>query len=838
MARNIPESKEITVFAILRQGNPSSTKVTFVFLQDGAELDRVEGNLSDADVRTGKAAICKYTPPAVPNDKPKYLLEYYVIADGDEYRNSEEIHVWPHKVKVETRTEDGSKALPNLRFKPGLAGVAPSGQDEAPAIKTTGDPAKAEFVLRMGKEFDPTQIEAVPPWEFVGEPEKVGGSLRNLKYKAKLNIVGTVIAPVIPGDKKIKQYVNLPTASNGQDGNSHTVKFKVGIKDDPGRDPADRIGKAGVFLFVEVEYGADGTLKKSKRNNPEPRLRQTGDVSGWTQVTPRVKFKAKVELKGPDGTGEFEVVVGKAGGDTCKVKIGGTEACADAEVTFTNWRKIYYEIVAPDFMDLEDQDLPAGGRGLGFVAAGKGNVKGSGDATFIEYALAASHSFTEAECPPGTVMDKAFFEIADGNEKVYVLTDYTFTLYPKAINKAGGNSAITSYLKACDLNYYSDGPGRDNPVLRTWDTEAAATALDLPLNIYWVPISGYARGAGRNTVSVLKWKAKLTAPIRPKVTISADVYQALTQGRHTVLRVLEENQNQSIDVVFNNPTIGFVDTSVVDEQMNRLRQFVRGLCAYDVLKATANELKFQITGEEGILLPALRFRNVKAALQTLAAEQVGYHPGMNPDGSPREGNPGVAMIDMPNSTHKKIAIALTAGDDFAPASFVGPATTENKCPVSITLEYEPHHAANGLAGQGAQVGEILVKWGFNCPLCITDTFLHELGHQYKLTPYQTADGHFAPGMRRPKESTQVEDIADYQTNGTKGHYYDNAHGHSGTHCAFGLSDSDKGQANYGGKNGTCTMYGEGGRDDSTRKRLKFCPQCVDYIRARDLSALR
>src|SRR5687767_12729876 len=98
MARNIPESKEITVVALLRQGKAKDAKVTFVFLKDGAELERKDGTISgDVTSSTGKAAVCKFTPPEVPKDKPKYLLNYYVIADGDEYRNADDIDVWPRK---------------------------------------------------------------------------------------------------------------------------------------------------------------------------------------------------------------------------------------------------------------------------------------------------------------------------------------------------------------------------------------------------------------------------------------------------------------------------------------------------------------------------------------------------------------------------------------------------------------------------------------------------------------------------------------------------------------------------------------------------------------------
>ena len=135
---------------------------------------------------------------------------------------------------------------------------------------------------------------------------------------------------------------------------------------------------------------------------------------------------------------------------------------------------------------------------------------------------------------------------------------------------------------------------------------------------------------------------------------------------------------------------------------------------------------------------------------------------------------------------------------------------------------------------------MLVVWGQNSPLCMTDTVLHELGHQYLMTPYQMSAGAHSPGLRRPKSITQTEDVAEYKTNGTKGNYYDE-HEHSGNHCAFGLSDAQKGLADYLSgdtwKAAQCLMYGSNTDADGDRCPREFCPQCVAYIRARDLSAL-
>jgi hypothetical protein len=90
------------------------------------------------------------------------------------------------------------------------------------------------------------------------------------------------------------------------------------------------------------------------------------------------------------------------------------------------------------------------------------------------------------------------------------------------------------------------------------------------------------------------------------------------------------------------------------------------------------------------------------------------------------------------------------------------------------------------------------------------------------------------GLAVPKKTGEAD--TDYAHNGAKGHVYVGK-GHSGSHCAYGLSDLEKASGNYGGKGGTCIMFGENSGSGASLAVTGFCPQCEAYIKSRDLSDL-
>jgi hypothetical protein len=65
-------------------------------------------------------------------------------------------------------------------------------------------------------------------------------------------------------------------------------------------------------------------------------------------------------------------------------------------------------------------------------------------------------------------------------------------------------------------------------------------------------------------------------------------------------------------------------------------------------------------------------------------------------------------------------------------------------------------------------------------------------------------------------------------------------GHRGTHCAHGVSATDKAKLDYGGDTPVsgedCLMFG--GADMTSATKIYFCDNCKTYIRAENLTDIR
>lgn len=838
MPRHIHEQTEVELICLLKDGKTGAGSVEFVVFHDTVEAARVQGAVAASEsAPAGKSASAKYTPPKVADNKTSYLLTYKAIADGEDYKSDDEIQVWPREGKLTSRNEDDSKPLKNFKFK-----VMQNGAPFGAGLKTSNaDPSVETFKLDKGFPF---VLEGVAPYEIVGDPEAQAGKLRELKSKGKVNFVAEFISPKRPADGQVRQWVNLDAdpAKKGADGLRHTVEVSVGVLGD--RNPAgvpnaELIGAAGIFVFVNVKFSGPGN-KKSLRNSPKTDL-----VAGLNLVDRSVvkdgvddgewEIKGKVELAAANGVGVFKLELGEAGGDSCVVRIGSTVACADADLSFTNWRKLWYEILAPDFMELEDHLLTDGRSLRDFAAGGLANLKTSGDATFIEYEIFKSHSFTQVQASaacPGSVMKREFFQRAAGPAQVYLLTDYTYQTDPKPFD--GGKGRRSLLLKACDINLYNDGPATHADQDSTFDVQQADADFAFPDGrMYWSPVSAWGGGGGADSIKSIGWKARIADPgaFRGPPTCAFAVPlddQTASDDGDAVFTLDELTQHPSAcRVLFKNPMLGNTATTLDSSAKGVIDGWLAPLCSDAAVRPHGFKLQFRLTGKLGNARRTSRVEAINSYLQTrvAAAPALYKHGGLKPDGTPRSGVlDWHAVVNMDRSHHQQISVDLPSVNADDPGTLAG-ALSDVCCPIILNLKWEQQRAANGLASNG----QILVKWGINCPKCITDTFLHEAGHQFKVTE----TGHGLPGIPAAKDTTANETVVAYQTNGTQGHYY-TGHGHSGGHCAYGLSDADKALPSYGGRTGTCTLYGEGPRDDGRRRRLSFCPQCQDILRATPL----
>ncbi len=313
-----------------------------------------------------------------------------------------------------------------------------------------------------------------------------------------------------------------------------------------------------------------------------------------------------------------------------------------------------------------------------------------------------------------------------------------------------------------------------------------------------------------------------------------------SKDRHFHLAELNQNPGRC-DLLFKKPALGHTATELDASAKRNIRTWLTGLWGDAQVRPHGFALKIRITGSKGVAADARRaarflaIRNFIQLEMSSNAPELYKHPGLNPDGTVKEGSLVVAdVVDMSRSHWRLLAVNLPALNPDDPGRLAGPEDAQH-CPISVYYEFEPQSVGLGMAGQGAQTGEMVLDLDPAAPKCVADTALHELGHQFGLSNI----GHALPGIPAPKSIVSNETLARYRDLGVKGNYYTGM-GHSGGHCAWGLNDADKANADPPGftrRRGKCIMFGAMGRDDSRSTMTGFCPQCADRARAQDLNRL-
>lgn len=867
MSNHVLEWSTLKVRAKVSAGDAKPADFRFHFFKDGKEFDQMPGQEpkgragsedSDRKELASQGWVEASLPlPLVDDDKEKYVLTYTVTHGKETKTDLPAFTVWPKQGTLKAKdAKDPAKGLKGFRFK-----LMQGGQQQGEIKTVTQDDGTYKFDLQPGNGF--SIVPAVPYKIAEAGWEKETG--RNRVCKADFDFEADFLAPL---KGAVKQYVNLASdatsATAGQDGAGNVLRIKVGVKGDADRAEKDKLFKPGMIVHVRVTFGpvaGNGGIEKSLRADPAAKteIKNELDLSGLAGAGSPGVFKAKIALK-PDGTGEMKAYLGLAGGDVCKVEIAGSDrflkedtVAADAVLTVTNWRKLYYELLAPDFYAARElvsrADPVTKTTHLDFPAAALGKLKEIGDSCFIEYVFEAVHTFTAANAPIGAAsMSKRFLEIADSADPAYVLTDYTMRVLPAGAAWANTKNGLSNYIKLCDHNYYwmeLDPDG--NRIARKAYASPAITAKKhrIPMAAYdgyFIPNSGLGSGAGEFSVKVadpgapgFKWKALVDMEFcKTKVAAVVPVRTPGQDGEHRrVIKVREANQNAETEIEFLQPKIGNIAKDVTAPQKIALENWLTARFAPAALKQFGNKIDITIASESGNSRRDDRHNAVKAIVeaklnQLKASHSISVHPGLTDAGAPRSGTLAQACVNMGESTRGEIVLDLPDAAPGDPGTLAG-AMSAAKCPIRIECFIEAHNEALGLC-EDADVLACFSRAAARVDICTT---LHELGHSYGMTVF-TAQDRPPAGMARPKSIAQAETVARYRATGGKGNYYDE-HEHSGSHCAFGLTDAEKGNASfqtpgYGGR-ARCIMFGSGGVD------RVFCPQCVDLIRGTNLRAL-
>ena len=851
MTTHIHEGSKVKVRARICDGKASTTNVTFVFFKDDAELERHPAELPSTEALGNQGWVeAEVTAPEVDAQQDNYELTYKVEHADRTITDLPAYTVWPAtgKLVVKPATEEHEN-MKGFRFR-----VKQNSEVQGDDKRVQGEDGLHEFDLATGNGFT---VEALPPYEIEEWVQEVG---HERECKATMKFEADFFTPQAGA---AKQYVNIAPADAsaadvGQDGKGQVIVVKMGVKGDPDRADNEKYGKEGLIIHFRVSFGpkvGNGGIEKSTRvdNGNKTEVKKELQVDKIEGPTDSV-YKGELKMLA-DGTAELKAYLGLAGGDTCTIEIAGSDTfltddtiAADATLTITNWRRSYYELLAVDYYSTRELADVDGHKD--FPAGALAKLTSLGDSCFIAYTWMKTHVFTPDKAPNGTILTKKFLEIDGTTDKAYVLTDYTMRRMPTGVAWQKTHANLTNCIKLCDANYYWERSGASFPHNRTRfrvDTTTVKKALTVTATAggYFIPVSGLsASGGGTGAASVwtpagaagVKWKAKVV-PDDHKTVIDAivDVRPAVASSSDVrTVSVTEANQGPSpCEVQFTKPPDGETSTSVSAQDKARVEAWVEALLAEDALRAHGNKVSVTVSGEAGEDGMDTRFTAVKdivqAKLDALAnTNRINVHPGLDDAGDPREGVLSMDNIDMATSTRRSCVVELPATTDEDPGSFVG-ATSGTKCPISLDTYIEAHSEALGLC-EGADVLACFKSSQGAIDVCVT---MHELGHSYGQAVY---NGNDTPpkGMTMPKQISQNETVDRYKQNGLKGHVYV-SHSHSGSHCAHGLSDAQKGQASYQQAPlhtaAACVMWGAGGQNRN------FCPQCVDLIRGANMTAI-
>lgn len=383
-------------------------------------------------------------PPTAGDWGQRYWRARYDVSIPQQGRapiqaQSQEVAVFHDWVELTTLDAEG-QPLPNVRFN---LNIVVGGRRVAQRRNLRTD---AQGVLRVnGLQGGDVGIEFVSPFVLVSWESGTGCVLRARVRQIKR--ARFVYPRTRNGRANHKQYVNLPDVAGGAPRDEgQRMRFKLKLDD----------GKSGDKIFFKVEFRATQLLTASETAGEQPfqGLNPRNDVTrpsitggatpGWAPQGGK-----EVTLSADGEQPEVVVDLGPCGGDQFTFKIGGDERCGDDTVVVTNWRKVYYQVMAPAGMAL--------GNTRDMHASIKGRMASRLGRAFIEWSHHRTHTFPDANAPAGSLLPKSYFR-RRGRGNIFVLTDRTANATPAGVNFDASKDPRCIKLRLCNLNCFFD-PG-------------------------------------------------------------------------------------------------------------------------------------------------------------------------------------------------------------------------------------------------------------------------------------------------------------------------------------------------------------------------------------------
>lgn len=832
MPIDVYETSTIEGEAILDVGFQGGA-VVFTFLQDDVPIAQASKTIQATAEQAGQGVKQPCVAPLVPDAKESYLLKVQIDAAGTRVVN-EEYRVWPLRATV--KASDDSGPVKGFRFWRKQGGARSDTWFETPSGGTS-----APFDLAK----QPFSVEPAPPWEItrvvVGKGRKRELEVRKVPYTIEIaapTAANHTCANLTSNDptEGLRQYTNLTTAASGQDGLGHTVKVDVQVKE------VDQRGVGQQKAYLRVQHTKAASVPgKVRRTAPEPKLDPAGldnhvdqgkDGDGLGTYT--------AELALVNGLGSFTVEVGQTGGDRCEIKVGSTAECGDGKLVLENWRQIDYELRTSKEM-LSFLEAPApDGKAYDLPSATRSKLTEIGKSIFVEFLLAGASLAAPPNAPSlgqdrrdGFLLPKSFMDPTDtsGAKLLCLVRTMNGGIRTKWDAFQRTRKPITLCVWFCHVLYSA---GSTATTVERSVTTARASIPIAPSS--WVPV--------KFAVTGLSWEAEP----RPQdlqlkkavITVNTHTTVAVDKAKTRTLKIAGTAGDD--DLVFVKPgALSHVSTAVTDPMRQQIRDLLAGVTDERSLRDNGDHVVIDVTGEGGNDRRRDRLAHVKQAIEdefaTLSPSRYA-HPAVTSAGVARSGNLNINDINVGASSAGSITIDLP--DDFPsdPGSWVGPAD-DTHSPVKVTLKV----ADGGLVGPSAYTGQPYVwmvpfhPYTFQMISAdyLTMLLVHEFGHKMKMSMHGRKGTDLGAGLL--DGATIADDEARYPKGGKLGHLYDGK-AHSGPHCAYGLTDAEKGATDYTAINPdpapACVMFG--GQIGALVIHT-LCPQCQDYLCAHPLESV-
>lgn len=330
MTANVFEESKMTLTAWIARGKGDRAKAKFEFEQEGGaetiEAAELELGGKEGDKKKVSTTI---TLPKCKDDEDFYTFSYKVDCEGNKYPGGD-FKVWLKTATFKAVDSEGAE----------LRGVPITFNQTKEKIYVTD--SKGEVPLPINGTGKATVTVRSPC--SVDEWTTEVGRLREAKvtkkeYKA---IIATPDAAATAEDKPHKQFVNLKNDDGKTPNQASKIKLAVGGITDDECIP----GIPGDTVHIKVKFHDDN----SKRNSPKPAL-----IAGGATVEPNGDGEAKGTVTFDEtGAAEFEVELGKAGGDKTQIMVGITDATEDSTLFVENWRRVWYQLTLPAGADEPD----------------------------------------------------------------------------------------------------------------------------------------------------------------------------------------------------------------------------------------------------------------------------------------------------------------------------------------------------------------------------------------------------------------------------------------------------------------------------------------------------